>query len=59
MTAELVLIIAGVGDLVMHDELMFVIHTAWYVVAGDVLVALVQGPRIGVGTRALGLTAFL
>jgi hypothetical protein len=50
-------VVAGVGDLVVNDELVLVVDRALDVVADGVLLALAQGSGVGVGARELGLAA--
>jgi len=40
LTTELVLIIPGIGDLVVHNELVLVVNAALQVVTGYMLLAL-------------------
>ena len=59
LRGQLPAVVAGVGYLVVGDEAVLVVHHALDVVAHRLLAALVQDPRVGISTRALGLAALL
>jgi hypothetical protein len=59
LAAELLAVVAGVGDLVVDDELELVVDRALDIVANGVLLAFTQGASVGVGARELRLTAVL
>jgi hypothetical protein len=56
---ELALVVAGIGQLGIEDELVLVVDAALHVVADQRPAVLAQAPRIGVGARELGLAAVL